>query len=1143
MKLLAAVVAAIAASSSLAVAQPRHTRDAGAPPPPAARAAPTPPAPTPAKPGVTAETLLQFQQKALPIRKGQIEILDDLIADCEASSCDPMDLADYHFRKAELYALEQRYYRLTAQGLAIAADRARTPADKKKLLAKSATVAENAKRSLLAAVKVYRAMTADDRFRNYQNMPQALFYFGYMLGSGGYPKDMRAVYDRLLKDYPSSPYVPTAHLAFADYHFEQGQLADAENRYKRVLQFPKASVYWYAKYMLGWVHLNRGEHQQALELFHAVAIATRGDRDREVLHRASLKDVVRAYAEVGNTGRAHDYFKKLDQPAAFWMYELLADLLREHGKAEKAIYVYRDLIGIAPTNRRVCLWQHGVADVMLGTSAGNTAKLDEIDNLVKLYAALARGKTLPAADLAECKDLAAGMAGDLARAWHSEWSKTYDTATYALADRAYRIYLGTFTGAPDYGSTQFYRAELLWSRADRERDARKASVLWENAAAAFVDVVDTGKVGAKLADESARAIVLAMINARGADPRPPQVGADPKPKSGGVPVPHQIPDRDKKILAAFELYAKKVRDKNSAEAVEVKMHHGALLARHDHLAEAIPLFEAIVADHRGSKFAEDAVNFVLDAYNRLDRHAELVARARQILADKKFLADKPELERRLVAIEVTAARKDAERIEADARKTGNLAKLVECGEAYTRLYNRDTEADGADELLYNAAVCFEDGKSVGQALEMYKLLESMGDDAREDIRARAVARMGVAYGRVAYYHLASKYLELYFAKYAGVKGNNEARRPLVDARAAISDAVVYRKGLGDDDKAIENSLRYVAHRDTKPAEKAEAFFNLHAIYDKQGDVDRIVRHLREYVSRHGDAGGTDRLIQAHARIGLALWSSSCPSELVDGSCVKTSRIQVLDTRRRRGKRSYARQQQCGPGTKITVVDRDATRARAAQAAFGKAIAAYESRAGTISGDRRAATYWYAVAKLHALEPRYEAYLDLAFPTGLDFDPKNRSVAAKSLARFERWLADKDAAAKQLASDYNAVVAIKDAPNAIVAAARVGQVAQNASDALFTAEIPSNIRPYQEAVELYCDTLTAKTDALEALTVDAYTACLGTSTRLGWFSEWSRLCERELGVLQPGRYPQTTERRAAPTRAAMVTDVEPLATVP
>jgi hypothetical protein len=1135
---VASALALVVLISAAAHAQPRrYTRAPVSVAPPSRDRPPPATSSRPATPDGPidddhAGTLLSIQGKVAPLRRAQIELLDGNIADCERDGCEPDEIADYHYRKAELYALEQRFYRLETQRLAIARDAAKTDASRAALAKESAATAKAAKDSLVLAIEVYRALVDDKRFANYANLPKALFFYGYMLGAGGYREAMRDAYDRLLREYPQSPYVPEAHLAFADYHFEAKQLADAESRYRRVLQFPKAQPYWYAKYKLGWVQLDLGSFQDALETFHDVVAGTAKLADRKALHRAAKNDLVRAYAEVGNVHRARDYFKKLDADGWLALDALLADLLREHGKTEKAIYVYRDLIGAAPRDRDVCLWQHHVTNAMLA-AGDNAKKIDEIERLVKLYAALAAKRALPAEELAECRDLAKDMATDLARAWHQEWVKTKDVATYALAARAYDAYLRVFPGDADFAEIQYFRAELAWTRADAEvKQPRLAVELWDDAAAEFIAVVDTGQLDAKRQAEAARAAVLAAVNSALADPRaavelPPVLTAP-----AAIVKPQPIPERDQKVLAAFERYRRSVTDPASTERIEMAVYHAALLRRWAHHADALPLLADVVDHHRMHPLGEDAANALLDSYNQLHRDDELVAAARRLLRDRAFLAGKEALERRLIAIDVTYARKQAEKLELAGRTSGDRTQLVACGEAYAELYNRDPEAAGAEELLYNAAVCFEDARSVGLALGLYEKVEAMGARAREDVRARAVARLGAAYGRIARYTDAARYLELFAAKYAGAK----AADGLPDQAAAWSDAVLYRRGTGDDAAAIADTKRFVASRAATPAARAEAFFNLHAIYDKQGDVDALVAHLRRYVATYGAAGGAARLVEAHARIGLALWTASCPAGVVDGSCVRVTRLRSIDGAgaKRRGRRLV--QTQCGAGTRVDVIERDARRVKDAMAAFGKATAA----AAALPAD--APKTWSALAALYALEPRYEAYLAQAFPTNLDFDPAHASAAKKSMARFERWLATKDATAQQLKQAYQAVIGLGEPANAIAAAARIGQIAQHASEALTTAEVPAFIRPYPEAVERYCDTLGDKTTGLDELTVDAYTVCLDTSTKLGWFSEWSRVCERELGVLLPGRYPATAERRSAPSQRAVPADVEPRAAI-
>ena len=104
--------------------------------------------------------------------------------------------------------------------------------------------------------------------------------------------------------------------------------------------------------------------------------------------------------------------------------------------------------------------------------ASNADKVEEIENLVRLYGALKGKKVLPAAEAQECHDNAAAMSGELARAYHSESAKTKNPETLAYAEKLYKVYLEVFPDAEDYAQTQYFYAELLWSRAESEKNPR-----------------------------------------------------------------------------------------------------------------------------------------------------------------------------------------------------------------------------------------------------------------------------------------------------------------------------------------------------------------------------------------------------------------------------------------------------------------------------------------------------------------------------------------------------------------------------------------------------------------------------------------------------------------------------------------------
>src|SRR2546423_4088881 len=116
--------------------------------------------------------------------------------------------------------------------------------------------------------------------------------------------------------------------------------------------------------------------------------------------------------------------------------------------------------------------------------------------------------------------------------------------------------------------------------------------------------------------------------------------------------------------------------------------------------------------------------------------------------------------------------------------------------------------------------------------------------------ARALARLGKNYSDVAYYDKASDMYEEYAKKYAGQK----------DAYDAMNDAVFYRKGIGDDDKATADTAYFIKTFGGKnKSDAANAFFSETSIVEKQADQDKVVSHLHSYINQYGSVGGDDRV--------------------------------------------------------------------------------------------------------------------------------------------------------------------------------------------------------------------------------------------------------------------------------------------
>src|SRR5260221_5554184 len=242
----------------------------------------------------------------------------------------------------------------------------------------------------------------------------------------------------------------------------------------------------------------------------------------------------------------------------------------------------------------------------------------------------------------------------------------------------------------------------------------------------------------------------------------------------------------------------------------------------------MPISEDVLDHTRQHETAEYSANLLLDSYRRMEKFDELVALADKLDGDKAFLEGKEDLKARLTQIKAKSLRDKAISLETKAKETKDYGNYVLCGLAFQDIYNRNPEDPSNDEVLYNAGVCFEEGKSIVAAIGMFTRLQKYYPKSK--ITARAVARLGKAYGDIAYYDRASDKLEEYALKYAGEK----------DAHDALNDAVLYRKGLGDDDKAIKDTKDFIKTFGSKNAQDAaNASFSLTSIYEKGADREAV----------------------------------------------------------------------------------------------------------------------------------------------------------------------------------------------------------------------------------------------------------------------------------------------------------------
>jgi tetratricopeptide (TPR) repeat protein len=179
-----------------------------------------------------------------------------------------------------------------------------------------------------------------------------------------------------------------------------------------------------------------------------------------------------------------------------------------------------------------------------------------------------------------------------------------------------------------------------------------------------------------------------------------------------------------------------------------------------------------------------------------------------------------------------------------------------------------------------------------------------------------------------------------------------------------------------------------------------------------------------------------------------------------------------------------------------------------------------------------------LAKLALADDELERYLELAFPTGLDFDPTDQVVKEQSIERFQTWIRAKTDLGRRLHDRYDSIAALGDPAGAVVAASRIATIEGSFADTLFAAEIPASVRTgefAEEKVDAFCDALTAVAEPVEARAVDDLTTCVTRARdhahgmnvhEVRTIVEAAQPCLGALARLRPTEFPPLDEVFAA-----------------
>ena len=307
------------------------------------------------------------------------------------------------------------------------------------------------------------------------------------------------VYSSLIKNYPNSSYAGDAYHSLGDYYFQKNQYDNAIRNYKMVIDKHRNSQrYPWSLFKLGWSYYNKENHRKALSMWKRTVIhAKKGNAYSQTLRKEALRDMVYAFAEIGDVNSAISYFRSNggdDYVSRF--LSLLASTLVDQGKFENAVSAYKKLQSLTPRAEEAPQAQSSL--IALVFELGNYNRLwSELRLYARLY-----GKNSPWSKSQSDKRLVLETQVNVrneilyySKLTHSNAQKTKSIQLMDQAEKGYILYLTQYPKSRQSVEVKFNLADLLYFRKNYTKAGRL-----------YLEITMLGKDKAIVVDENGKRI-------------------------------------------------------------------------------------------------------------------------------------------------------------------------------------------------------------------------------------------------------------------------------------------------------------------------------------------------------------------------------------------------------------------------------------------------------------------------------------------------------------------------------------------------------------------------------------------------------------------------------------------------------------
>lgn len=685
----------------------------------------------------------------------------------------------------------------------------------------------------------------------YSQYDLALYVDGFLAYEQNKPDEALERFNRILRDYPRSRFVPDAHMARAEALFNgKYDYAAALVEYEKVLTYKNSELYGLAMFKSAWCMWRLGRSEEAAKRFVAVfeytddkgGIGPRKHLDE--LQSEALKYLVEVFTE-DEKNTAQDVYGFLTKIGgdrfAGKVVRALAAQFYDQGHYERGVEAYELLLKLEPASSDAGRW---VLEIANGYNA--------TEDWPKLRATYQRAVTgyvagSPWAKTQGDPKVVAETTAEIEKQLREQALQVHAKAQRDRTSRAeyegaaglYLVYLSKFAGEPKAYDIEYNVAEIQSRHLDRPTDAATHYM----AAARGIPSAEASREPLKTMRHDA------IYNAIAALERVRYVELEARKKQPAGTA-FQESEADKKFAEALELYAQLYPDDPALP--ELFYRHGKQYYDYGVYDAAVKIFGTLLEKFPRSERALAAGTLILDSFTRSENYENIETWSRRLKSAPAFAS--AEIQAKLDGNIVVAVFKQG-------KQKANAGDHIGAARAYLRAakeFPRDSRA---------AAACVEAEQEAKKAGDHATLREAAQLVTGKEYRDKPESPQGAWIAATTFQSMGlfSESAEFHEAITGLADKDHPHYQKFDHARDAAFNAVVLRVATGEHDKAIANGNRFLEkYKDSTDAD--EVVFQMGKAHQNAGRNKEAADLYRRYVAK---AKNQDHRVQGYVLLALA----------------------------------------------------------------------------------------------------------------------------------------------------------------------------------------------------------------------------------------------------------------------------------